>query len=71
MSNHGQTEPYDGRQQEQDEQQQDMAERDRRLRDILIELHSLAVAYPSDHRTAVAEDIDFIATYCGLSDYRK
>ena len=53
------------------EQQQDMYEREKRLRNILKELHALAVAYPSDHKTAVAEDIDFIAICCGIADYRK
>ena len=56
-------EENDGQQQEQD-----VAEREERLREILLAVRYSAVVF---QRGYSAEDIDFIATCCGVADYRK
>ena len=60
-------EENDGQQQEQD-----VAEREERLVDVLKELYWLFhVDRIKDYTDIRSKDIDFIATCCGVADYRK
>ena len=52
------------------QQEQDLAERDERLMEVLNIIYTEAKTFPLTTEWTM-EDIDFIATCSGVADYRK